>query len=98
MAGSSPAMTKRWTSSAINPLMESPYPKLKTPLTIWAQPDSRDLNARTGMLGHLVSSSRQSPPDFGIASFLREAVRAVQSMRIISQLSEALHKQQPHPQ
>jgi hypothetical protein len=50
------------------------------------------------MLGHLVSSSRQSPPDFGIASFLGAAVRAVQSMRIISQFSEALHKQQPHPQ
>jgi hypothetical protein len=49
------------------------------------------------MLGHLVSSSRQSPPDFGIASWLRAATLAVQAkaQRIISQLSEAPRKQLP---
>jgi hypothetical protein len=45
------------------------------------------------MLGHLVSASRQSPPDFGIASWLRTAAHAVQSktQRLIAQALEAAH-------
>jgi len=45
------------------------------------------------MLGHLVSASRQSPPDFGIASWLRAAMRAFSSTsrRIVSQMLDAMH-------
>jgi len=55
------------------------------------------------MLGHLVSTSRQSPPDFGFAAWLRSTTSALQSksQHIVSLLSEALHhprKQPAHPQ
>jgi len=55
------------------------------------------------MLGHLVSTSRQSPPDFGIAAWLRTAASAfrLKSQRIVSLFSEAMHhprKQPAHPQ
>jgi hypothetical protein len=45
------------------------------------------------MLGHLVSASRQSPPDFGIASWLRPTASALQSasQRIVSQMLDAMH-------
>jgi hypothetical protein len=50
------------------------------------------------MLGHLVSVSRQSPPDFGITTWLRAVARAAQSKSqpIISQLSEALRHPRKH--
>ena len=52
------------------------------------------------MLGHLVSLSRQSPPDFGITTWLRATARAVhaKAQRAATLLSEAMHqprKQQP---
>ncbi|HWU54658.1 MAG TPA: hypothetical protein VN175_04090 [Rhizomicrobium sp.] len=54
------------------------------------------------MLGHLVSNSRQAPPDFGVAFWLREAAGRLQhlpqhlSRRLLSLLPEA--GKQPHPQ
>jgi hypothetical protein len=55
------------------------------------------------MLGHLVSTSRQSPPDFGFAAWLRAARGAFQSksQRLASLWSEAMQhprKQPAHPQ
>jgi len=52
------------------------------------------------MLGHLVSASPQSPPDFGIASFLRHAIRTLQAkaQRAATLVSDAAQHKQPHPQ
>jgi hypothetical protein len=89
--------------SAILRVRNTPYAVVKGALTILAQADSRLPNARTGMLGHLVSTSRQSPPDFGFAAWLRATRGAFQSksQRIVALLSEAMHhprKQPAHPQ
>jgi hypothetical protein len=45
------------------------------------------------MLGHLVSVSRQSPPDFGIKSLLRAVARAFPAtgQRLIALVCEAAH-------
>ena len=85
------------------PLRKSPHPIVKPRLTIWAQSDSRRLpNARTGMLGHLVSVSRQSPPDFGMLALLRKATRGLHPLlqRLLAPLADALHhtRKEPHPQ
>jgi hypothetical protein len=54
------------------------------------------------MLGHLVSTSRQSPPNFGITTLLRVTAGRLPHLyrRILSLLSEsALHaRKHPHPQ
>jgi hypothetical protein len=50
------------------------------------------------MLGHLVSTSRQSPPDFGITTWLRATASAVQSKshRIVAQAFEVVqHARKP---
>jgi hypothetical protein len=52
------------------------------------------------MIGHLVSNCRQSPPDFGITSLLRETASHLQraSRHILSLLSETPLHVRKHPQ
>jgi len=52
------------------------------------------------MIGHLVSNNRQSPPDFGIAAFLRKAISGLQPVthRLLAPLADALHHPRKYPQ